>query len=757
MKKLKINLENCFGIKKLNHEFEFNENSNVQLIYAKNGTMKTSFAKTFEKIQLEKEEEIKDLIHNKQPVKKEIKIVDENGNENKISKEEIFVIKSFVPSYESENIATLLVNDELKGKISEVLELKESLLKNLEKKSGIKISGTSGGRIEYRLEPQILSDFGIKNESFLKNLDTFWDDSISDEYKDVKYSDIFDAIDIIKSDDFQNNIKDFLKKSDEIYSKFTFLDKGKFTLAKLKKVQKELKKQSFFVKENKIKLGDEDISEDGLKNKVKEIEKNLQDTDEFRALEKLLQKPKGIPLKDTIESYPSIIEKLKLENLEDLRKELWQCYFKENEELFNDLKNKFKEIESEISTLNTDETAWNKAIELFNDRFFLPFRMEISNIESSVMGESLPKVIFKFPKDGNFENNAPDNWEELDRKNLEEKDVLSQGEKRALYLLNIIFEVEVRKKSNQKTLFIIDDIADSFDYKNKYAIVEYLRDLSQEKKFYLIILTHNFDFFRTVQKRIVENKWKNSFIAQSMGDEIKLEKAGSKSIVDPFTEWKTNLNNDFKSLIPSIPFIRNLIEFRDGNKTKEYLTLTYVLHQKNEEKKDNSGNILSKKTDDILISDLEGIFKEVIKDVNFKYSEEDKSKKVIDVIFDNADDILKDDNNDSIAIGNKIILSIAIRLKAEKLMWSKITDKSPINGSQTGKLFQRYKNEFGNNSDQKETLRILDSVNIMSPENIHLNSFMYEPILDMDILELKNLYEKVSSLLKSQESNHDKN
>jgi hypothetical protein len=34
----------------------------------------------------------------------------------------------------------------------------------------------------------------------------------------------------------------------------------------------------------------------------------------------------------------------------------------------------------------------------------------------------------------------------------------------------------------------------------------------------------------------------------------------------------------------------------------------------------------------------------------------------------------------------------------------------------------------------------------MTPENIHINSFMYEPILDMDIVELKNLYEKVKKL-----------
>ena len=41
MNQLKIEFENCFGIKKLNHEFNFTTNNNVNVIYAKNGLMKT--------------------------------------------------------------------------------------------------------------------------------------------------------------------------------------------------------------------------------------------------------------------------------------------------------------------------------------------------------------------------------------------------------------------------------------------------------------------------------------------------------------------------------------------------------------------------------------------------------------------------------------------------------------------------------------------------------------------------------------------
>lgn len=50
MNKLNIELTNCFGIDSLNYEFDF-EKGNTFSIYARNGLMKTSFAKTFQLIQ----------------------------------------------------------------------------------------------------------------------------------------------------------------------------------------------------------------------------------------------------------------------------------------------------------------------------------------------------------------------------------------------------------------------------------------------------------------------------------------------------------------------------------------------------------------------------------------------------------------------------------------------------------------------------------------------------------------------------------
>lgn len=74
MNTLEIEFENCFGIKKLNHEFNFTTDNNVNVIYAKNGLMKTSFARVFKMFQDGQENKIKDVIFNNTPITKNIKV-----------------------------------------------------------------------------------------------------------------------------------------------------------------------------------------------------------------------------------------------------------------------------------------------------------------------------------------------------------------------------------------------------------------------------------------------------------------------------------------------------------------------------------------------------------------------------------------------------------------------------------------------------------------------------------------------------------
>lgn len=764
MNKVTISLKNCYGINKLNTtEISFAK-SKANVIYAKNGLMKTSFTKIFKKIQEGKKKDIKDEIFGNVPVEVEIKV-----DNIDIDKDEVFVIKSFESSYESSSIASLLINDDLKMKLEEVLQLRTNFLKILEEKSRLKVSKTSLGKIIYELENQIIEDFNLLDKSILQNLENFEIEQLNYDFSLIKYSDIFDdgVLKKIKTDNFQEKIKEYLNKSNEIYSGYSFLDKGVFTLPKLKEVSKRLKANNFFVKENKIILDGniENLNLKELEKKIKEIESHLKDSAEFKEIENLLSDIKGIALKDTIETHPEIIDELKLDNLDNFRKKLWHSYIKSEIENFELLKTKYIELKAEIENLNIDETPWKEAINIFNNRFTLPFRMEVENLRSSIIGESVPKIVFSFCKDGNIENDSDKNWKKLNRDELEKTDTLSQGEKRALYLLNIIFDIEKRKRENLKTLFIIDDIADSFDYKNKYAIVEYLREISKTDNFFMIILSHNFDFFRTISSRLVIDR-ENKLHAIKTNDEIKLIQEYYQD--KPFIAWKDNLKQNKKyclidvkkHILALIPFVRNLIEYgEDRNKNdlsikNDYLFLTNLLHLKG-------------KTKDINIGNLKIIYKEYLFRDDFDSNIKD-DEKIYEMIIDVADTIVEDDR-----LENKIIIAIAIRLLAEEYMqkeienaqnifvWKETTgkgkSKKTISKSSNGIEYLEFVSSQNNQTmtlfngfiqiGENENRKTLESVNIMTPENIHLNSFMYEPILDMDIVELKNLYEKVKEMV----------
>ncbi|MDD4662923.1 MAG: hypothetical protein PHR48_03595 [Candidatus ainarchaeum sp.] len=729
MNKLKVELENCYGIKKLNYEFDFS-NCNTYVIYAPNGAMKTSFAKVFLHFQEGKENLIRDEIFNNQPVIKNIQL--DNFN---IQSKEIFVIKSFDNFYESKNMANLLINDSLKIKLSHIFNKRDSFFNSLEKKSGLKISKTLNEKNISELESVLLFDFNIT--SFLQNLNLFHFEDVQ-YYYDIKYSQIFDPtiLKIVQLPEFQNNIRLFLNKSDEIYNNFSFLEKGKFSLGKLKNVSKKLKENNFFVRNNKIILDgiENQISNvNDLDSKIKIIEDKLKESKEFQSIEKHLSIAKGIILKDILEIYPELIEKLKIENIAEFKKELWLSYFKQNEDMFNELKEDFNSFLVEKEITSFDNTPWKKAYKIFKNRFKMPFEMDIQNVKSSILGESLPKVIFK------FYNKKTNKWVEHSREKIE-GELLSQGEKRALFLLNIIFDIEDRKKRNQKTLFIIDDIADSFDYKNKYAIVEYLKAISDDPNNRQIILTHNFDFYRTISSRLNIIRDNRLHILFS---ENKLDLIEEHYQNQPFAFWKNNLGNN-KFTIALIPFVRNLIEYSYDKKINtigipdDFNFMTNLLHIKD-------------KTKEITVKELKELFLGYLGKNNLNYQLSD-TDKIYDLIFNIVN---KDISNNDCNLEDKIIFAIAIRLKAEEYMWSKVSDKTEILKHLTRTLFERYKNEFKNDSNYDLKIKTLESVNIMTPENIHLNSFMYEPILDMGIDELKNLYEEVCKLLEGEKSELD--
>lgn len=100
MKRLELNLTDCYGIASLVATFDYSK-ANTNVIYASNGSMKTSLSNTFKKLAQKKEPE--ERIHGRKPVA-HIKM-----DGSFIAPESIFVIEPFDESFASKNMSTLLV------------------------------------------------------------------------------------------------------------------------------------------------------------------------------------------------------------------------------------------------------------------------------------------------------------------------------------------------------------------------------------------------------------------------------------------------------------------------------------------------------------------------------------------------------------------------------------------------------------------------------------------------------------------------
>ncbi len=715
MQKIKINLENCYGIKKLDHEFEFQNRTFA--IYAPNGVMKTSFAKTMD--DLSKGNEPSDLAFPKR-----VTVCEALIDEQPINPKNIFVIEPHNPKYKSEKIATLLANKDLQEQYNaihkDIDKTRVAFVKKLKQLSGLT------GKAENLIEGTIEQIFGDSFYDVITNLAEQIKESPKLPFHEIQYKIIFsDKVqDFLKTGDFKQSLEAYIKQYDELIDKSPYLGKD-FKFHHAEEVQKQLFSNNFFKGQHSVNLfdGEKDNKYDSDENlsKILKEEKEKIFSDEI-LLEKFNEISGKLSTKELKEFRDYLLDNQEIlpqmNNLDEFRKQLWLSYFVDQKELFLELFQIYKDGRDGIQKLVTQakkDANWEDIIRIFNSRFsHLPFDLRIKNKEDVILKGAVETIEFIF-KDNEEERNFANKDDLLQ--------ILSMGEQRALYILNIIFEIEARKKEDGETLLILDDIADSFDYKNKYAIIEYLKSISETPEFYMIILTHNFDFFRTIQSRGI-TKYSQCLMAIKNNDNVALVQM--EGIKNPFIhDWKGNLT-DNKKLIASIPFIRNLIEYTQGVENDSYLLLTNVLHYKPDAK-------------DTTINEVGDVFNDCIPNINFPTHT--GADKIIDLIYSVANECLRAD--EGINLENKIVLSIAIRLKAEQFMFSKITDTAFLSGiglNQNWKLLRKYAEEYNNKEKNIETLK---KVNLITPENIHLNSFMYEPILDMGDGELRNLYESV--------------
>lgn len=765
MKILKVDLENCYWIKKLDYPFDF-EKSNVYSIYAPNGTMKTSFLKWFKDYISPEWINPSDKINNI-----EWHIILKDENDNVIDKEIIFPIESLNLNYNT-NFSDLLINPKYKKEFDSIYiwmeDQKSKLIRWLNKISWV---------VQSWMEEVIMKDYWYEKEDFYEFLKSWIIDfSNLNNYENVKYSIIFNdkARELLNNPDISKNIKDYKQEYERVLKQYSCFNIWWFTIYKADSLLSEIKKTSYFKwtnnKLNLNKIDNPEIkSEEEFKDFIDGVKSEISNNKKLEQILNIISKWTA-PVKEFQEHLDNEWNKfiMKLDIPSELKKDLWNYYFKQNEEDLNKLITLYDSWVKKLNEILEDaekyESEWYNTIKIFEDRFYINFKIDINNKKDVVVWRKTANLKFIY-------NHLDEDKKVIhSRESLLWLKILSWWEQRVLYLLYIIFEVELRKKRWWEHLLIIDDIADSFDYKNKYAIIEYLQEISELPWFNMIILTHNFDFYRNIQMRLwiksfnevyPDWEWANLTVKRDWTSLIKL--TSWNEFLKPIENFKTNADICEYKLISLIPVARNIVEYifwkedceDDDWKFNYYKDLTSLMHIKENR---------------LLFNDLYHIY-------SFCFNKEfsnNSSGDVIGKIILLSDELIWEwKDEDILNLEKKIVISIWIRLVWEIFMinklktiisWVKWKDEwndvewswedfwKSIRKDQTRELYNKLKelNLFNIRNqwleDEINEEKIIKKVLLMTPESIHINSFMYEPILDMWDWHLRKLYKEVKKL-----------
>ena len=737
--------ENCYGIKEFDMGIGINfARSNKALIYAPNGVMKTSFAKVFE--DLSKGQAPKDRIFSTSITSYSIQyyastFVYTSVNPKVVPNcDSVYVVNSFTDKFEftKETVNTLLADEATRNEYNVLIAQFVEQVKKLEAELSLK-SGVS----KLRIKNVLLSDLQLPSTAdwpdIIEAINTLIEEDEPVSYlNEIKYSVLFHekAVAVYAKSDFKKYVKQYIERLGDLLQNSGLLNKD-FTDRSVETLTKTFSSNNLFSAQHKIILkdGTEIQTLEEWKKVVDEQIKRMY-TDEtlhtaFERLKKLLTANNDVDAaRRLIIDYQQIIPLLF--EISKTKRRMWASYCSQLERSFDEYYKEIVAFTDRVRELYEKAAAqserWNQVVNEFNRRFRVPFTVQINNKSNFILKDEAPNLTFLYKRGSGEQEESQDMTKDMLLPSL------SMGEKRAMYLLYILFDLErirIQAAAGQKHLIVTDDIADSFDYKNKYAIIEYLSDLAKNSGIDLLMLTHNFDFYRTVKLRLNVIR-DNCYIAQKDdAGRIQLavfryQKDFFKNVIIAGIKGKNPIEQQ-RMLIASIPFYRNLAEY--SGEEVDYLRLTCFLHFK-------TGPV---DTSSATLMDLWNIICQYIKDSSISFGKE----SFFDMVQQFAKNVIS--NPDEISLENKLIISIATRLLAEK--WLKcviINNVGYCEDSTKNQLREWY--EIAKPYLFDEQKAIMDEVNLITPEAIHLNAFMYEPLIDISIWALKDIYTKVGTL-----------
>lgn len=718
---IKINkFNNVYGIKELKNTDLINGNT---LIYAPNGVMKTSFS-----------DGLRDIISGDMPkdVFTNPNIISEFELENNgvivSSNDSNFTIDAFVFNVNDYNndifsdprIGSLVMSNSLKVKYKTILD-KYLKVKN---DFNLLISKDVLGRKkvdenDFNFLSNIFgsNDF-VKVLEGLPNLNEYTDEY----YGKIAYLDLFNekVEAIISSSEFIDKCNNYNSYIDIELDQEVF--NSGFSFDSLQKILKEFKTNNFFKAGHKVSLKSKgEMGENELLNYINSIVKKVYGSDEaqklFNEAKAVLDKnPNTRKLISTIKENPRHLKEIS--NLTNFKKNIIFTKMNGHKDYIDNLRKELEEyrnaLEEIVKEAESASETWKKVLDNYNSRFITnKFDVEIENLTDAVL--NLKPPVFKRKIKG---TNQEITTEIFNR--------FSSGEKRAVLILNLMFEIELRK--NKQFTLVLDDVSDSFDYKNKYAIIECLKDFSELSNIQLIILTHNFDFYRSLRIAL-KDTLQSKLLAYSNDGQVTLYDARQKHFEDYsyYSNWKNN--GKLIDFISIIPFLRNIVQLEKNSKEPDYQELTKLLHYNSD---------LENKT----FADFESITNKYNIKANF-----DLNQKYLSCIKIKAEEIIDSAAINETNLQEKVVLGIFIRLFTDKYMWNKYVEKYGIDPEVSDvKNQSRYLYNLISNDIDENKKSILLTAFTIAPSFVHINSFMFEPLIDVGTEKLIDISKKVLTL-----------
>jgi len=432
---LSLNLKNCYGIGNLETELVFTHKGYA--IYAPNGVMKTSFAKTM--MDLSQGNKPKDL-----HFPDRVSICEVTLNEEELKKEEIFVVKSYDDKYASSHISTLLANAELRTQYEEVhrsiAEARKALEKSLKHIAGF------GEKSRENLAPIIEDVFGGSYYDSLVSIEEEINQTSQSELSKANYKILYDpkVQKLLEDDAVSSAVEDFAEKYDEITNQSPILRRS-FQYHNVAQVQQQLEANNFFTAGHTINLADEntnemeEVSSDQslLKRIEEEKQRVLSDVEVSTKFDKFNSKLKNKEL----QAFRSYITQNKhllpmLKDMDGLKRDLWVQYILEAGDEYRAFIAEYKTgqsaLEKIVEEAQQSRGDWDEVVADFNRRFlYLPFELVIDNKADAILKGNAPSIGFIIRDSGDERRYSPSEKPALLR-------ALSTGEGRALYILDIM-------------------------------------------------------------------------------------------------------------------------------------------------------------------------------------------------------------------------------------------------------------------------------------------------------------------------------